>query len=112
VADIGRRVVVVGGNAVGCETAEWIASQDIPDPETFTFLAYHGAEKQEELKALLYRHRREITVIDMVEKMAAGTGRASRWVLMKNLRLCGIDLRPGAKLFEITDDAVIVETAR
>jgi 2,4-dienoyl-CoA reductase (NADPH2) len=110
VADIGRRVVVVGGNAVGCETAEWIAAQDIPDPETFTFLAYHGAEKQEELQALLYRHRRQITVIDMVEKMAAGTGRASRWVLMKNLKLCGIELRPGAKLLEITDDAVIVET--
>ncbi|MGV8079751.1 MAG: FAD-dependent oxidoreductase [Syntrophales bacterium] len=110
VPDIGRRVVVVGGNAVGCETAEWIALQDIPDPETFTFLAYHGAERQEELQAILYRHRRSITVIDMVEKMAAGAGRASRWVLMKNLRLCGIDLRPGAKLLEITDDAVIVET--
>ncbi|PKN33797.1 MAG: NADH:flavin oxidoreductase [Deltaproteobacteria bacterium HGW-Deltaproteobacteria-19] len=109
IADIGRRVVVVGGNAVGCETAEWIASQDIPDPETFAFLAYHGAETQEELQAILYRHRRQITVIDMVEKMAAGTGRASRWVLMKNLRLCGIELRPGAKLLEITDGAVIVE---
>jgi 2,4-dienoyl-CoA reductase (NADPH2) len=109
VADIGRRVVVVGGNAVGCETAEWIASQDIPDPETFAFLACHDAETPEVLRELLHRRRRTITVIDMVEKMAAGMGRSSRWVLMKNLRLSGIELRPGAKLLEITDEAVIVE---
>ncbi len=109
VADIGRRVVVVGGNAVGCETAEWIASQDVPDPETFAFLSYHGAEKPEVLQDLLHSRRRKIAVIDMVERMAAGMGRSTRWVLMKNLRLCGIDLRPGAKLLEITDDAVIVE---
>jgi len=31
---------------------------------------------------------------------------------MKNLRLAGVELRPGTKLVEITDDAVIVETAQ
>ena len=30
----------------------------------------------------------------------------------ENLRLAGVELRPGTKLVEITDDAVIVETAQ
>jgi 2,4-dienoyl-CoA reductase (NADPH2) len=110
IANIGKRVVVVGGSAVGCETAEWIASQDVPDPEIFTFLTYHGAEEQERLRELLFIHRRQITIMDMVERMAVGAGPSSRWVLIKNLRLCGVELRPRTKLLEITDHAVIVET--
>ncbi|MEJ2588301.1 MAG: FAD-dependent oxidoreductase, partial [Deltaproteobacteria bacterium] len=42
--DIGRDVVVVGGNATGCETAHFIAAKDVPDPDTYTFLMLHGAE--------------------------------------------------------------------
>jgi 2,4-dienoyl-CoA reductase (NADPH2) len=64
------------------------------------------------MQALLYGNRRKITVIDIMERLADNAGRSSRWVLMKNLRLAGVELRPGTKLVEITDDAVIVETAQ
>jgi 2,4-dienoyl-CoA reductase (NADPH2) len=64
------------------------------------------------MQALLYGNRRKITIIDIVERLADNAGRSSRWVLMKNLRLAGVELRPGTKLVEITDDAVIVETAQ
>ena len=112
VPEVGQRVVIVGGNAVGCETAEYIASEGRPDPEVFTFLAYHRAENSGQMQALLYGNRRKITVIDIMERLADNAGRSSRWVLMKNLRLAGVELRPGTKLVEITDDAVIVETAQ
>jgi 2,4-dienoyl-CoA reductase (NADPH2) len=63
------------------------------------------------MQALLYGNRRKITIIDIVERLADNAGRSSRWVLMKNLRLAGVESRLGTKLVEIIDDAVIVETA-
>jgi len=107
---IGDRVVVVGGNAVGLETAEWIASDGLPDAETFAFLACHEAEDGETLKRLSRSNGRRITVIDMADRIGANVGPSTRWVLMQSLRRHGVTLRPRARLLEITVDAVIVET--
>lgn len=109
---IGRNVVVVGGSATGCETAYFIASIDIPDPDTYSFLMFHTAEDPKFATSLLRSTGRQVTVIDMVPRLAANVGRTSRWSLMKSLRLLGIDLRPGTKLIEIRDDSVLVETAK
>ncbi|MCG6535373.1 MAG: FAD-dependent oxidoreductase, partial [Syntrophales bacterium LBB04] len=43
VPEIGEQVVIVGGGAIGCETALFLAKRDVPDDRTFTFLAYHEA---------------------------------------------------------------------
>ncbi len=110
VARIGKRVVVVGGNAVGCETAEWIATDGLPDPETFMFLACHGAETPEKLRSLGVCNGRGITVIDMVDRIGANVGPSTRWVLMQSLNRHGVELRTGTRLAEILDDAVVVET--
>ncbi len=110
VAHIGKRVVVVGGNAVGCETAEWIATDGLPDPETFMFLACHGAEAPEKLQSLGVCNGRGITVIDMVDRIGANVGPSTRWVLMQSLKRHGVELRTGTRLVEILDDAVVVET--
>jgi 2,4-dienoyl-CoA reductase (NADPH2) len=109
---IGRNAVVVGGSATGCETAYFIASMDIPDPDTYSFLMFHTAEDPKFATSLLRSTGRQVTVIDMVPRLAANVGRTSRWSLMKSLRLLGIDLRPGTKLIEIRDDSVLVETAK
>jgi len=110
VADIGRNVVIIGGSATGCETAHFIASLGVPSPETAAFLMYHSAEAPEYTINLLHNPGRTITVIDLLPRMAENVGRTARWVLMKNLRLMGVDLRPNTKLLEITAEEVIVET--
>jgi 2,4-dienoyl-CoA reductase (NADPH2) len=110
--DIGGHVVVVGGSATGCETAQFIASMGAPEPDTFTFLMYHSAEDPEFATKLLHNSRRRITVIDMVPRLANNVGRTARWSLMKSLRLMGVHLRTKTKLLEITDDAVILETEK
>jgi 2,4-dienoyl-CoA reductase (NADPH2) len=102
VAHIGKRVVVVGGNAVGCETAEWIAADGLPDPETFMFLACHNAENEEKLKALGTCNGRRIAVIDMVDRIGANVGPSTRWVLMQSLNRHGVG-SPRDKLVEICD---------
>ena len=109
VPDIGRDVVVVGGSATGCETALFIAEMNTPSPEAFTFLMFHQAEDPEYAQGLLRASGRNITVIDLLGKMAENVGKTSRWSLLKSLRLMGVNLRPGASLVEITDDEVIVQ---
>ncbi|HAR98586.1 MAG TPA: NADH:flavin oxidoreductase [Syntrophus sp. (in: bacteria)] len=111
VAHIGRRIVVIGGNAVGCETADFLVSADCPKPENAAFLLVHGAEDPQRLRELLCRSLRQVTVVEMVERMAANVGPSTRWVLMKDLRMKGVALRAGTKLVAITDTDVVVETA-
>jgi 2,4-dienoyl-CoA reductase (NADPH2) len=110
VADIGENVVVVGGSATGCESAHFVASMGTVDPETFTFLMYHAAEDTDFAKELLHQSQRNITIIDLLPRLAENVGKTSRWSLMKRLRLSDVELRPNTKLLEITDDAVLVET--
>ena len=112
VPDIGRNVVIVGGNATGCETAHFLTVMGTPDPAIFTFLMYHTAEKPESARKLLHNSGRRITVVEMVNRVAANVGRSARWPLMKSLKMMGVDLRRGARLLEIKDDAVVVETEK
>ena len=112
IADIGKRVVIVGGSATGCETAHYLTSMGVPDPEAFTFLMYHNAEDPLLAMELLHKPGREVVVIDMVDRIADNVSKTSRWSLMKSLKLMGVKLMPGTKLLEITDDAVVVETGK
>jgi 2,4-dienoyl-CoA reductase (NADPH2) len=110
VAHIGDRVVIVGGNATGCETAHFIASLGVPDEKTFSFLMYHNAEKPERALELLYRPGRRITIIEMLSKVAANVSRSSRWSLMKSLKRMGVEMRTRTRLLEITDGGIRVGT--
>ena len=112
IAEIGKRVVIVGGSATGCETAHYLTSMGVPDPEAFTFLMYHNAEDPLHAMELLHKPGRQVVVIDMVDRMADNVSKTSRWSLMKSLKLMGVKLMPGTKLLEITDDAVMVETGK
>ena len=107
--EIGENVVVVGGNATGCEAAHFISQKGTPDPETVTFLLYHGAETTETAKQLLHRPGRNVTVIEMVGRIADNVGRTGRWSLLKCLRCMDVDLRTGTRLLEIRDHSVVVE---
>jgi len=109
IADIGKEVVIIGGNATGCETAHFISAMGIPDADTFTFLMYHSAEEENFAKRLLHGTNRNITVIEMAGRMAENVGRTGRWSLMKSLRLMGVNLRTKTRLIEIKKDLVIIE---
>ncbi len=108
--DIGKKVVIIGGSATGAETAHFITSMGAMDPESFTFLMYHGAEDREFAEKLLHTGGREVTIIEMLDKVADNVGRTGRWSLMKSLRYMNVKLRTRTRLLEITDEAVIVET--
>jgi 2,4-dienoyl-CoA reductase (NADPH2) len=110
VPDIGKQVVIIGGGGTGCETALFIANLDVLSAEAFAFLAYHSADDINRLREMLYRSGRTITVLEILDRLAENVGISNRWSLIKNLKLMGVNLRPGIKILSIEVNAVIVET--
>ncbi|MCL6560561.1 MAG: FAD-dependent oxidoreductase, partial [Firmicutes bacterium] len=110
VPDIGKRVVIIGGGATGCETALYVAGLGVPSSETFTFLVYHSADDFDRLRKLLYNTGRKITVVEIMERMAHNVGRSTRWSLLKSLKLMGVEFRTKTKVLSIEESAVVVES--
>ena len=71
-ADTGKEVVVIGGGAVGLETALFLARKGTIDAETLYFLLFNQAESFETLSGLLYRGIKKVTVVEMLEKSGPG----------------------------------------
>jgi 2,4-dienoyl-CoA reductase (NADPH2) len=76
--EVGEHVVIVGGGMIGCEAAE--------------YLAYKG---------------KQVTILEMLERIGADIGMTTRWVIMQRLRNAGIAMETKAKVEEITDKGVM-----
>jgi 2,4-dienoyl-CoA reductase (NADPH2) len=74
---VGGNVVVIGGGMTGCETAEFLAEKD-----------------------------RKVTILEMLERIGADIGPATRWVLMGRLRRLGVRMETNTRVEEITDTGV------
>lgn len=110
VSDIGKRVVIVGGGAIGCETALFIANLGVLDGRSFAFLVCHEADDFHRLRGELHKSHRKITVLELAERIAGNVGVSTRWGLLKNLRVRGVGLRSGVRITGIEKDAVTIET--
>ena len=108
-ADIGRTVAVIGGGAVGVETAITIADRGTVDGETLKFLLKHDAEDFETLRRLTTRGTRTVTLLEQLPKLGKDIGKTSRWVFLKELDLLGVDILIGARVTEIREDGVVCE---
>ncbi len=94
---IGPSIAVIGGGAVGLETAEFLAAKGTLTPEAMHFLFMYEAETVERLRELCTRGTKKVTVFEMLPKAAAEVGRSTRWVLMGSVKRYGIEVITGAK---------------
>ncbi len=62
----GRRVVIVGGGAVGVETALFLAEKGTLSPQALKFLLVNRAEDPRDLYELATRGTKDIVVIEMI----------------------------------------------
>ena len=107
--DLGKTVAVLGGGAVGIETAITIASRGTLDAETLKFLFKHEAEDVQNLKTLVTRGPRQVTILEMLPRIGKDIGQTNRWVFLKELDLLGIEVITGATVKAIADDGVLYE---
>jgi 2,4-dienoyl-CoA reductase (NADPH2) len=105
----GKQVVVIGGGAVGVETALYLAEKGTLSAEALKFLLVNRAEDPEVLYELATRGTKKIVVIEMIEKMGKDIGKTTRWGILQDLSRKGIETRVATKALEIRPTAVRVE---
>lgn len=106
---LGTNIAVIGGGAVGLETAEFLAVKGTLTPEAMHFLFMYEGETNERLRELCTRGTKKITVFEMLPKAAAEVGRSTRWVLMNGVKRYGITVLTGTKVLSIENGLVAFE---
>lgn len=105
----GRRVVIIGGGAVGIETALLLAEKGTLSGEALKFLLVHGAESPEALYELATKGSKEVTVIEMLGALGTNFGRSTRWAMLQDVERYGVTTRASAKVIEITAACVRIK---
>jgi 2,4-dienoyl-CoA reductase (NADPH2) len=108
-AETGKNVVVLGGNAVGLETALFLANQGTLSPEVLHFLMVNRAETPETLTGLLDRGSKQVTVVEMTKKAGADVGLTTKWTLMVELKRLGVKITTQTEAVGITPEGLQVE---
>jgi len=102
-ATVGRRSIIVGGNAVGLETALYLAHKGTLSPEVLHFLMVNNAESPETIEELLNHGNKEVCVVEMTRKVGQDIGSSTRWTVMAELKRLGVKVITGAKAIEVTE---------
>ncbi len=110
-AQVGQNVVIIGGGAVGVETALELAEQGTLSGDALKFLLVHGAAELDELQRLATRGTRKVVLLEMIGKLGENFGKTTRWVMLDDLKRYGVDAFTEAKALEINADSVKVEHA-
>ena len=106
---VGENVIIIGGNAVGLETALYLANQGTLSPDILYFLMTSHAESVETLTQLLDKGNKEVTVVEMTKKVGKDIGLTTRWTVMGELRRLGVNILAGTKAVGIKADGMEVE---
>ncbi len=105
----GQKVVVIGGGAVGVETALFLAEKGTLSGEAVKFLLVNGAEDPEALYHLATKGTKEVVLVEMIDKIGKDIGRSTRWGMVQDIGRFGITVMTGAKAMEITPAGLTVE---
>jgi 2,4-dienoyl-CoA reductase (NADPH2) len=105
----GKRVVVIGGGAVGVETAMFLAEKGTLSGDAIKFLLVNKAENPELLYELATKGTKEIVLIEMLEKIGQDIGKSTKWCMFQEMSRGRIDRKISTKALEITSSYIKVE---
>ena len=108
-ADVGKKVVVIGGGAVGCEAALYVARMGTLTPDELHFLFVNQAENVETLTRLTNQGIKEVVMIEMTGRIGSDIGQSTGWIIRQDLGRAGVKTMTKTKAVEITDKGVLVE---
>ncbi len=105
----GKRVVVIGGGAVGVETAMFLAEKGTLSGDAIKFLLVNKAEDPEFLYELATKGTKEIVLIEMLDKIGQDIGKSTKWCMFQEMSRGQIDRKIRTKALEITKSGIKVE---
>jgi 2,4-dienoyl-CoA reductase (NADPH2) len=106
----GEHITVIGGGAVGVETALMLAEQGTLSGEELKFLLVNGAESMTELQRLAVEGSKKVTLIEVIDKIGANFGKSTKWTMLQDVQRFGIKTRINTRVLEIQKEGVLVET--
>ncbi|ACL04213.1 Predicted NADH:flavin oxidoreductase/NADH oxidase [Desulfatibacillum aliphaticivorans] len=107
---VGKKVVVIGGGAVGVETAMHLSEIGTLSGDAIKFLLVNQAETPETLYKLATQGTVDVTLIEMLDKIGAGIGKSTKWVMHQDMGRQRIAISTGTKALEISPTEIKVQT--
>ena len=105
---IGKKIVVVGGGSVGCETAAHIAEIGTIDASTVRFMMLNQSEDPETIRELMTRGTYNVSIIEAMPRLATDMVKGMRWTVIKHLKTMGVGIHMNTSVKEITADGIRV----
>ncbi|MGI6120611.1 MAG: FAD-dependent oxidoreductase [Desulfosporosinus sp.] len=104
-----KNVIIIGGGAVGVETALFLAKYGTLDNDTLRFLMLHHAETEKELYRLLTQGSKKVTVLEMAKGIGRDIGPSTRWSMLADLKRYNVKCLDQTKVLAVCSDGVLVE---
>ncbi len=95
---LGKQVAIIGGGAVGLETALFVAAKGTISPEILHFLF-----------ELMFNGTSQVTVFEMLPKAGADIGKSTKWVLFDKLNHYGVNILTNAKVISVETGKITFE---
>ena len=105
----GKRVVVLGGGAVGVETALFLAQEGTLGAEELKFLLVNKVEPCDYLHSLCLGGSKEVVLVEMLERLGQDIGKSTRWTMLQELKRFGVQVRTKTRALEIGAPGVKVD---
>ncbi len=104
-----KDIVIIGGGAVGCDVALYLAEGGTMDGQVARFLLENDAEDPVLVQKLLKESTRKIIMLEMLDKMGKDIGRSTRWPVMQQLKRRGIKMYTNTRVTKIEEGVVHAE---
>ncbi|MCP4337849.1 MAG: FAD-dependent oxidoreductase [Desulfobulbaceae bacterium] len=105
----GRKVVIIGGGAVGIETGLLLAEQGTISGEELKFLLVSGAVSPAKLYPLATEGTKEVFVVEVADKIGENFGKSTKWGMLQDVSRFGLNILMQTKVIEITEAGVRIE---
>ncbi|MCP4268813.1 MAG: FAD-dependent oxidoreductase [Candidatus Brocadiaceae bacterium] len=99
--NVGKDVVIIGGGTIGCETALYTAKMGAMAPDVACFLLQNKVITGDEAAKFTSKGKRNITILEMKNKIGGRFGISTRWVILKQVKDAGINSITGVKVKDI-----------
>jgi len=105
-ADVGEKVVIIGGGGIGAEIAPYLAKRWTLRPDVMEFLEEYGA--LDPASPYFTKRGHKVTLITRQKRPGGSIGGSTRWVVVKELEHAGVRTLCGVVVRRITDKGVVI----